>query len=532
MIEDVPKRKLILLNSQFTFISLVKHKLMQKYTVLLICFFISFKLIAQQVNIIEYSQSISVDNIKKDVYELASEKMQGRETAEPGQKLAAVYIYKQFKEAGIASCQMKTDSLSYFQNFSIYKKTIPTLKLSINNKELKAYEDFSLTGFKNLKIDDIELFFLGTAPDSSYLNKDFSNKAVLFLTPNLFAGPVKALDIINRTNCNIVFYCNPTNPHQIQPIIQRQKQMFSTRQMLHPQKFTLKNPFDSVSHSKQYQNYNKMLSTYQGPISESVTAKILDVKVRNLRKYIAGTPLKLKSKNKIKADIELINDYLEERTENVIACIPGNEKKDEYIVISAHYDHIGCNGKKIFYGANDNASGTAAVIEIARKLKEAVNSGLQLKRSIVFAAFTGEEKGLLGSKYFVETNTFPHNSIKANLNIDMLGRKDKRHKNTNFVYLLGANDINPKLKVMTNRINNQYPKIELDYSYDTPGNFLYRASDQASFVDRGIPAIFYFNGLHDDYHKTTDTPNKIDYESIKKVSSLIFLTAIELANQE
>jgi Peptidase family M28. len=114
----------------------------------------------------------------------------------------------------------------------------------------------------------------------------------------------------------------------------------------------------------------------------------------------------------------------------------------------------------------------------------------------------------------------------------MLGRKDNRHENLNFVYLLGANDLNPKLKTITDSINNQYPKLELDYSYDTADNFLYSASDQASFVKRNIPAIFYFNGLHNDYHKTTDTPDKIDYEAIKKVSSLIFLTAIELANQE
>ena len=530
-IADVLKRRFILLNSQLTFVSLKRYN-MKKFTILSICFLISIKLIAQQFNIVDFSRNISAENIKNDVYELASAKMQGRETAKNGQKLAAVYIYKQFKKAGLIGYKMQTDSLSYFQNFSIYSKTVPGLNLSVNGKKLSEYEDFALSGYKSFKADDLDLIYLGTAPDSSYTNKDLSNKAVLFLTSNLYAGPVKALDIINKTNCNIVFYCNPLNPHQIQTVMQRQKNMFSRRQILHPKRFPLNIPFDSLAQPEQYNRYNRMLSTYQGPISAKAVAKILKVKVKDLKKCINGSPFKIKNDEKLKIDVVLQNEYNLQSTENVIACIPGTEKKDEYIVLSAHYDHIGMNGQKIYYGANDNASGTATLLEVARKLKKAVDAGLQLKRSFVFAAFTGEEKGLLGSKYFVESNTFPHSNIKTNLNIDMLGRKDNRHENLNFVYLLGANDLYPKLKSITDSINNQYPKLELDYSYDTADNFLYSASDQASFVKRNIPAIFYFNGLHNDYHKTTDTPDKIDYEAIKKVSSLIFLTAIELANQE
>ncbi|RKE04889.1 M28 family metallopeptidase [Marinifilum flexuosum] len=504
---------------------------MKKFTILSICFLVSLKLIAQQFNLVDFSQNISAENIKNDVYELASKKMQGRETAKEGQKLAAVYIYKQFKKAGLIGYQMQSDSLSYFQNFSIYSKTVPDLNLSVNGKKLNPYDDFALFGYKSYKADGLDLIYLGTAPDSSYINKDLSNKAVCFLTSNLFAGPVKALDIINKTNCNIVFYSNPLNPHQIQTVMQRQKRMFSKRQILHPQKFPLSIPFDSLTQPERYKKYNRMLSTYQGPISAKSLTKILKVKVKDLKKCINDNPLKIKNDGNLKIDVELKNEYNSQSTENVIACLPGTDKKEEYIILSAHYDHVGMNGQKIYYGANDNASGTAALLEIARKLKKAVDAGLKLKRSIVFAAFTGEEKGLLGSKYFVENKTFPHDNIKTNLNIDMLGRKDNRHDDLNFVYLLGTNDLNPKLKTITDSINNQYPKLELDYSYDTADSFLYSASDQASFVKRNIPAIFYFNGLHNDYHKTTDTPDKIDYDAIKKVSSLIFLTAIELANQ-
>ncbi|PXY02700.1 hypothetical protein DF185_00985 [Marinifilum breve] len=505
---------------------------MKKFAILSICFLVSIRLFAQQFNFVDFSQNISAENIKNDVYELASEKMQGRETATEGQKLAAIYIYKQFKKAGLISYQMQSDSLSYFQNFSLYNKTSPQIKLSINGHKLKAYEDFIISGYSNLNKTNLELEFIGMAQDSVYKNKDFSKKAVLFLTPNLYAGPVKAIDIMKKTNAKIVFYSNPNNPHQIHRMIQNYKKISSKRLTLDPDKFSSKIPIDSIKNKEMYHNIKRMQTSFQGPISEKIVAKILKVKVKNLRKFIDGNPLKIKSNQKLNIDIQLKNEYNSKSTENVIACLPGTDKMDEYIVLSAHYDHIGMNGQKIYLGANDNASGTAALMEIARNLKKALDAGLQLKRSILFAAFTGEEKGLLGSKYFVESQTFPHSSIKSNLNIDMLGRQDNRHNDTNFIYLLGTNDLNPKLKTITDSLNNLYPKLELDYSYDTSDNFLYSASDQASFVKRNIPAIFYFNGLHNDYHKTTDTPDKIDYEAIKKVSSLIFLTAIELANQE
>ncbi|WP_421919205.1 M28 family metallopeptidase [Marinifilum sp.] len=505
---------------------------MKKFTILSIGLLITFKLIGQEIDLIALSKKISAENIKQDVYKLASENMNGRETGEEGQKLAAAYIFKQFRDAGISSYQLKNDSLSYFQEFLIYKKKAPIINLLANGFEFKAYEDFTLSGYNNFKRDNIELEFLGAAHDSIYQNKDFSNKAVLFLTRNLYAAPVKASDIIRKTNSKIVFYCNPINPNQIQTIIRHNKSILNHRTMLDPYQFPSQNPFDSISHKEMYYDFQRTRKTYQGSISEKAVAKILELRLKDLKKYISENSSLWPNKREITLDLEFENTYDSKPSENVIACIPGTEKKEEYIVITAHYDHLGRRGNKVFYGANDNASGTAALIEIAKAIKDAVDNGLQLKRSIIFAALSGEEKGLLGSKYFVEKQTFPHTNIKANLNIDMLGRRDINHKNHNFIYLIGASDLNPKLKTIGDSLNHLYPNLELDYSYDTKDNFLYSASDQASFVKKNIPSIFYFNGLNDDYHRTTDTPDKLDYQSVRKVSGLIFLTAIELANQK
>jgi len=458
--------------------------------------------------------------------------MEGRETGEIGQKLAAQYIYKAFNEANILNYKLNSDSIDFFQQFEVFKNIAPTANIKSQNAEFEHFEDFMLSGFSDYYNSNLELVFLGTAHDSLYLNKNYSEKAILFLTKNLYAGAVKANDIIKETGCKVIFFCNPLDPHQMQQIVKKQKRAFSRRTKLDPDLFPSKNPFDSINNSRAFSMYKSVTTTLQGPIETSTVSELFNIKTKELRKCASGKSYKLPQTKTQKIELKFNEQFSQKSTENVIACIPGTEKKDEFIVISAHYDHIGKKGEKIFYGANDNASGTAAMLEIARKIKKAVDSGFQLKRSIVFAAFSGEEKGLLGSKYFVESKTLPLNKIKANLNIDMLGRKDKAHSHTNFIYLLGANDLNPKLKSISDSLNQIYPKIELDYSQDTPDNILYAASDQASFIRRNIPAIFYFNGLHKDYHKSTDTADKIDYESIKKVSGLIFLTALELANME
>ena len=222
-------------------------------------------------------------------------------------------------------------------------------------------------------------------------------------------------------------------------------------------------------------------------------------------------------------------------SENVVAFIMGSEKPDEYVVISAHYDHVGVKGEKIYNGADDDASGTAAVLEIAQAFKDAVNAGNGPKRSIIFLNVTGEEAGLFGSKFYTEFPIFPLKNTVANLNIDMIGRVDKKHKeDDNFVYLIGADKISTELHELSETVNKKYTNLTLDYTYNDesdPNRFYYR-SDHYNFAKNGIPIIFYFNGVHKDYHKHTDTANKIRYDLLEKRTHLIFYTAWEIANRE
>lgn len=223
-------------------------------------------------------------------------------------------------------------------------------------------------------------------------------------------------------------------------------------------------------------------------------------------------------------------------SENVLAFIKGSEKPDEIIVISAHLDHVGMNKDgEVFNGADDDGSGTVAVLEIAEAFKKAVDEGNGPKRSILFLHVTGEEKGLLGSRYYTENPIFPIANTIVNLNIDMIGRIDKRHKgNPKYIYLIGSDKLSTELHEISEQMNTKYTSLELDYKYNDendPNRFYYR-SDHYNFAKLNVPIIFYFNGTHVDYHKETDTPDKINYEQLETRTRLVFHTAWELANRE
>lgn len=222
-------------------------------------------------------------------------------------------------------------------------------------------------------------------------------------------------------------------------------------------------------------------------------------------------------------------------SENVISYIKGSEKPDEVIVISAHLDHEGVKNGEIYNGADDDGSGTVAILEIAEAFKKAADAGKRPKRSVVFLHVTGEEKGLLGSKYYTENPIFPLVNTVANLNIDMVGRVDDRHKgNPNYVYLIGADKLSTELHNISEAMNTKYTNIDLDYKYNDendPNRFYYR-SDHYNFAKHNIPIIFYFNGTHADYHQPSDTPDKINYEMLENRTRLVFHTAWELANRE
>jgi Zn-dependent M28 family amino/carboxypeptidase len=223
-------------------------------------------------------------------------------------------------------------------------------------------------------------------------------------------------------------------------------------------------------------------------------------------------------------------------TENVLGFIEGTDKKDEVIVISAHLDHIGVNSDgQINNGADDDGSGTVALIELSQAFARAKKNGDGPRRSLLFLNVTGEEKGLLGSKYFVENPIFPLSKIVCNLNIDMIGRTDTEHEGKpDYIYLIGSDKLSSKLHEISEKANNEHTMLALDYTFnnpDDPNRFYYR-SDHYNFAEKKIPVIFYFRGVHADYHQPGDDIEKIQFDQMEKITRLVFYTAWDLANRE
>ena len=222
-------------------------------------------------------------------------------------------------------------------------------------------------------------------------------------------------------------------------------------------------------------------------------------------------------------------------TENVLGYLEGTDLKDELLVVTSHYDHIGKNGEEINNGADDDGSGTTTVLELAQAFGKAKKKKQGPRRSILFMTVTGEEKGLLGSDYYTKNPIFPLENTVTNLNIDMVGRVDKDHEGKDdYIYVIGSDKLSSELHTLSEDANKKYVNLDLDYKYNDendPNRFYYR-SDHYNFAKNNIPIIFYFNGVHPDYHKPTDTIEKINFPMMKKRADLVFYTAWEIANRD
>ncbi|MFI5159427.1 MAG: M28 family peptidase, partial [Sphingobacteriales bacterium] len=230
---------------------------------------------------------------------------------------------------------------------------------------------------------------------------------------------------------------------------------------------------------------------------------------------------------------------------DVLGFLPGSDPKlkDEVLVISAHYDHIGMlpegtKGDRVNNGADDDGSGTTGILEIAKAFSQAKKEGHGPRRSILFLGNVGEEKGLLGSEYYTDNPVIPLANTIADLNIDMIGRIGfdylGKPDSANYVYVIGSSMLSSDLHRVNEKANNQYTHLDLDYKYDDPNdpNRFYYRSDHYNFAKHNMPIIFYFNGVHADYHGVGDEVSKINFPLLAKRAQLVFYTAWDLANAD
>ena len=485
------------------------------------------KKMTKNLDPVPYGETITEAELKTHLYIYASDEFEGRNTGAPGQKKAVAYLRDEYKKLNVPAAQNDGD---YFQNVPLQKGSSLSSELSINGKAY-AFDEQFLTFTANAKgtttISEVEYLGYGIDDEkySDYKGKDVEGKIVL-------------IKVGEPKNADGTFIISGTEEATKWSAFIRQEM---SAKMIAAKENNAKGLFFFVDENyPRFQmqfNYIKnsgRMSLKSGETSDFFYYMINTEVAKAMHPSIADDATSKTLKLDAKLTINDTMDYID--SENVVAIIKGSEKPEEYIVISAHLDHEGVKGGKVYNGADDDGSGTVAILEIAEAFKKAEKEGNGPKRSIVFLHVTGEEKGLLGSKYYTENPIFPLENTVVDLNIDMIGRIDPKRTEgeRNYIYLIGADKLSTELHTISEEVNKKHTNIELDYTFNDendPNRYYYR-SDHYNFAKNNVPVIFYFNGTHDDYHKPTDTADKINYDLLENRTRLVFYTAWELANRE
>ncbi|REG85348.1 M28 family peptidase [Algoriphagus antarcticus] len=465
--------------------------------------------LAQQSAQLKYANTITAGDLKERLTYLASDEMKGRDTGSEEQKVAANYLADFYKKIGLAG----PVEGSYLQEVELVSASFGEVSLKVGKNKLVNNEDFVFIGDGDMKkAAKADLVFLGLVSEENLAKVDVKGKLV-----GIWAVGVRSNDLLTQVMdagaAGIV-------------IVSMEGQANFDR---------IAGRYQSLA-GKGRIGFAKPVE--QKPVfmvSSDKMAELFDTPVEELKEAAKTNPESIKSQ---KATYQIEKEIKEVESSNVMGYLEGTDKKDELVVISSHYDHVGVSSTgEIFNGADDDGSGTVSVTEIAQAFAMAAKDGIKPRRSILFLNVTGEEKGLLGSEYYSDHPIFPLENTVVNFNIDMVGRIDYEYQdaeNTDFVYVIGSEMLSTDLKKVLEYNNITYSDLILDYRYDAeddPNRFYYR-SDHYNFAKHNIPVAFFFNGVHDDYHQVTDTVDKIEFPLMEKRARLIFHTAWDVANRE
>jgi Zn-dependent M28 family amino/carboxypeptidase len=507
----------------------------------------------------DFASGIHAEQMEQKMLVIAGEEFAGRETGEQGQKLCAVYLANFFKSLGFSAVvnakNQPSDSLykarswaphpmltGFMQTFPLREETIKEYQFRLQEKEYVFMEDFfAFSGIPDGQYLSEKIVFVGFGIEDKkygvhdYEGLDVKGKIVLFFEDE----PMDKTGNSRITGSGKL--SEWTTDLKLKTEAARKAGAIA---ILSVQKF-IENDIRSYKHfiekPRTYaEGKPSRVSFPKFYISEQMADDIFrragkKITVQSLREeYRTGERTK-GFEITAPIEIEVKNQIRQITGENILGYIEGTDLKEELVVLTAHYDHLGKDEDGIYYGADDDGSGVVALLEIAEAFAEAKAAGISPRRSILIMPVSGEEKGLLGSEYYSENPVFPLEKTLANLNIDMIGRVDESHKeNENYVYVIGADRISPDLHAINENINSTYSGLELDYTYNDPAdpNRFYYRSDHYNFAKKGIPSVFFFSGVHEDYHRVTDTPEKIRYEKLAKITRHIFYLTWELANRE
>ena len=483
-------------------------------SIFFIFFFIPLIGFPQDLVSLEYGATIQIHDLKENLSIIAADALEGRETGMRGQKMAAAFIAENFKELGLKA----PAPAEYFQKFSLFGGLEINTEISLDHQLLSKGRDYIIL-------------------------EEMGETAFTF--PAVFAGKGNATDLeqVDIQNAGAFFFYDPKSSPKENPVIKSlwekgAQVIFAVIQS--PEEYKQLVRLSRLPGKSKEKSFYSRSSNQNGPlvfIPLSTCEKIFGSTQKDLE--LAVDRKKLSRIKTMSGEIKVTTREKLIESENVLGFLEGTDKKDEILVITAHYDHIGKkenrSGDQINNGADDDGSGTVAVLALAKAFSLAQQEGYGPRRSILFMAVSGEEKGLLGSQYYTQHPIFPLEKTIVDLNIDMIGRRDPKHKESPpYVYLIGSDKLSKTLHLLSEEVNRNYSHLILDYTYNDQNHpeRLYYRSDHWNFAKNNIPIIFYFDGIHEDYHAPSDKVEKIEFDLLLKRTQFIFYLAWEIVNRE
>lgn len=513
-----------------------------------------------------YQNVITPDLLKDHLMIFASDAFMGRETATEYERMAADYLINEYKKLNLPGGGENNDYLQPFEldatvtDSMVFTLTTPSgesIRSTISQGSAPDAEFQMVFGGSDNLSGEIVFLGFGVADETSGINQvagaDIEGKWVMIYRdiPTSYNGK----DLISSTITNNVrigallqagatgvIYISESDPAEFASAVEA-----GTAVMSKPSNLRL-----SYRESAGFRGFGRAVAEVRADVAAEMMGLSMDELTTHKEALIASMAAQMEgsefsfepmssgytlSFEPYRRDVKLVSN-------NVMAFLEGSDPvlKEEVVILTSHYDHIGitlpdASGDMINNGADDDGSGTISLVGVATAFSKAAENGVRPKRSILFLNVSGEEKGLLGSRYYSDHPVYPIENTVANLNSDMVGRSDDAHLSegvTEYVYLIGGPIISSGLDSLVTVANQKTSNVLLDYHYNdlNDPNQFYRRSDHWNFGRLGIPFSFFFTGVHEDYHRPSDHPEKIDYNKLSKISQVIFGSAIELANAE
>ncbi len=494
---------------------------------------ITFAQTEQQNN----TSSITINELKDHMYYLASDALQGRLPGDDGYQKAVEYAVSQFKQSNLKPLFIDGNGDStYLQKISFEKyiwdneNSLIIQKKKAKKQQFKQSINYMLVSGKPFDVTNLKgkAVFVSAGirePEyglDNYATVDVKGKWVITYSQVKWLDKFLPPDVIKEKYTNPMDYYSLINQNAMEagaigmiglsdnPILPRLKM----RVEVHKQQIVAPEAEMDLLNAK------FPLILVDSIVSASLFTEPEDNPFNNEPLYASFELKNTKITLNKNATIHEFDSY------NVGALLPGNNSslKEEYITLGAHLDHIGTMDNNIFNGADDNASGSIGVIEIAEEMAQKGS-----ERPVLFLLYTAEEMGLIGSEYFVLHPPVPLSQIMVNINLDMISRSDGDvEKGIAPKY---ADEINASLKDEIIELNKKLPYIELDWAYaDT--TYASSSSDHFSFHKRNIPAVSFFSGFHPDFHNFGDDPGKVDYEYFVNNCRFVYQLIYSLSNKE